>query len=365
MRIIQVITSAEWGGAQRHVYDLSRGLRDRGHDVTVLYGVEGALHDRLDEEAIPVEQVPSLTRSIRPWQDFRALSALRTQIERLQPDVVHVHSSKAGTLVRLAMRKSEVPVVYTIHGLVYLNSRMPKWKQTVYRTIELWLLPMASATITVSKRDLEELQRRGGSRKTHLVHIPNGIDPFPEPIPLPEEPVIGTIARFTEEKALDILLKAVAEVRKTIPEVRLILVGDGPLRTDLENLARDLGIEDITLFAGFQENIVEWLGKMRVFALTSVKEGMPYALLEAIQSGRIVAANDVGMASHVLRGANSVLVPIGAYGAMAKALKCAVNQTAVVPAGSCVDLREMIDGVLSSYVCALEENCLKLERGRV
>lgn len=294
MKIVQVITSAEWGGAQRHVYDLSCGLCDRGHDVTVLYGIEGSLHQRLADAGIAVEQVPSLTRSIRPWQDFMALSAIRRQIEKWDPDVVHVHSSKAGTLVRLAMRKSKVPVVYTIHGLVYLNSRMPKWKQSLYRTIELSLLPLAKATITVSKRDLDELERRGGSKKTHLVHIPNGIDPFPEPIPLPDEPVIGTIARFTEEKALDILLKAVAEVRKTIPEVRLILVGDGPLRSDLEKLSKELAIEDITLFAGFQENIVEWLGKMRVFALTSIKEGMPYALLEAMAAGRIVVAHDVG-----------------------------------------------------------------------
>jgi glycosyltransferase involved in cell wall biosynthesis len=71
-------------------------------------------------------------------------------------------------------------------------------------------------------------------------------------------------------------------------------VGDGPLRSDLEKLSKELAIEDITLFAGFQENIVEWLGKMRVFALTSIKEGMPYALLEAMAAGRIVVAHDVG-----------------------------------------------------------------------
>ncbi len=302
MKIVQVITSAEWGGAQRHVYDLSCGLKALGHEVVVLYGIEGRLKTRLEAQEIACQPVPALTREIRPWRDLKALQRLRRQIEALSPDVVHVHSSKAGALVRLALRKSAIPVVYTIHGLVYLNQRMPRWKQALYRSIELGLLPLAKATILVSKRDLEELQRHRRVRRTRLVHIPNGIDPFPEPMPLPEAPVIGTIARFTEEKALDVLLKAVAEVRKEVPNVRLILVGDGPLRAQLEQLAQDLGINDITTFAGFQENTVEWLAKMRVFALTSVKEGMPYALLEAIAAGRIIVARDVGAVADVVPG---------------------------------------------------------------
>ncbi len=300
MKIVQVITSADWGGAQRHVYDLSCGLKALGHEVNVLYGEEGRLTTRLEAQQIRCQQVPTLTRAIRPWRDLRTLHHLRQQIEALHPDVVHAHSSKAGTLVRLALRKSAIPVVYTIHGLVYLNERMPKWKQALYRKIELSLLPLAKATILVSNRDLQELQRHRSAKRTRLVHIPNGIDPFPEPIPLPEDPVIGTIARFTEEKALDVLLKAVAAVRKEVPAVRLILVGDGPLRPQLEQLSQELGINDITTFAGFQENVVEWLAKMRVFALTSVKEGMPYALLEAVRAGRIVVARDVGGMGEVL-----------------------------------------------------------------
>lgn len=295
MRITQVITSAEWGGAQRHVYELARTLKGLGHTVTVCYGVEGRLRDRLEAQHIRVIRLPSLARNIRPWRDLRTLSVLRRRIESFRPDVVHVHSSKAGALVRLAMRKSPVPVVYTIHGLVYLNSRMPGWKQFLYRTIELSLLPLANTTIVVSPHDLDELLQRTSSLKIRLVYIPNGIDSLPKLLSLPDEPIIGTVARFTEEKALDILIRAVAEVRREIPNVRLVLVGDGPLRSNLEELSRRMNIEDITLFAGYQENVVEWLEKMRVFASTSVKEGMPYALLDAMAAGRIIVSHDVGI----------------------------------------------------------------------
>jgi glycosyltransferase involved in cell wall biosynthesis len=294
MNVVQIITSAEWGGAQRHVYDLSRGLGQLGHQLTVLYGIEGKLHTRLASAGIKTGQIAQLTRTIQPWKDLTALSEIRRQIMRHHPDIVHVHSSKAGTLVRLAMRSSGIPVVYTIHGLVYVNSRMPTWKQAIYRTIELGLLPMANVTIAVSLGDLEVLRRDGGDRKTRLIHIPNGIDPFPQAIPLPDQPVVGTVARFTPEKALDVLLRAVAKIRQRIPGLKLILVGDGPLRQELEHLAGNLSIDDITTFAGFQEDILPWLTKMRVFALTSVKEGMPYSVLEAAEAGRIVVANDVG-----------------------------------------------------------------------
>lgn len=354
MKIVQVVTSAEWGGAQRHVYDLSRELRQMGHDVIVLYGVEGRLHELLTAAHMPVYQVPWLTRNIRPWQDFRALSAIRRQIEAFDPDIVHAHSSKAGVLVRMAMRKSSVPVIYTIHGLTYLDRRMPSWKRFVYRAVERKMLPLAQGTIAVSQRDLDDLIGRGGDKVTHLVHIPNGIEPFSESIPIPNVPVIGTITRLVPHKALDVLLNAVAEVRKVVPNVQLIVVGDGPLRTQLEHQARELGIDDITRFAGFQTNVVEWLARMRVFALTSVKEGMPYALLEAIASGRVVVANDIGTLPETLKGEGVITVPVGDQDALIRGLIKGVTEYGSIPTRVVTTPHAMAKQVLEVYRQVLE-----------
>ncbi len=354
MKIVQVITSAEWGGAQRHVYDLCRELRQMGHDAIVLYGVEGRLHELLVEANTPVYQVPWLTRNIRPLHDIRALSAIRRQIEAFDPDIVHAHSPKAGVLVRMAMRKSSVSVIYTIHGLAYLDSRMPSWKKFVYRTIEWKMLPFAQGTIAVSQRDLDDLIGRGGNNVTHLVHIPNGIEPFSQSIPLPDAPVIGTITRLAPQKALDVLLTAVAEVRQVVPNVQLIVVGDGPLRIQLEHQARELGIDDITWFAGFQTNVVEWLARMRVFALTSVKEGMPYALLEAIASGRVVVANDIGTLPENLKDEGVITVPIGDREALIRGLIKGVTEHGSIPTRVVTTPHAMAKQVLEVYRQALE-----------
>lgn len=294
MRVIQVITSAQWGGAQRHVFDLARGIRDAGHEVSVWYGVPGALADRLETAGIPARRVPDLERTIRPTKDGLALFTLRRQLLAAAPDIVHVHSSKAGALVRMALRGSRVPVVYTVHGLVYQNVRLSPAKRALYRWVEQSLQPYASAIITVSKRDYEELLKTAGARKARLFYIPNTVEPPKEPVPWPEKKVIGTIARLTPEKALDLLIDAFAELIASGEDAELLIVGDGPERQKLEAQVARENLQEVVQFVGWQDDVWHWLGKMRVFAMPSVKEGMPYALLEAKAAARELVVADVG-----------------------------------------------------------------------
>ncbi|CAB1127698.1 putative Glycosyltransferase family 1 protein [Candidatus Hydrogenisulfobacillus filiaventi] len=324
MHVVQVITSAAWGGAQQHVYDLARALRRRGHSVTVVYGVPGPLADRLAAAGIPALSEPALGRLLVPWRDGRALAALVRLLRALAPDVIHAHSSKAGALVRLAAPRLPAPVVYTVHGLVYQNARMPAWKRAFYHSVEAALLPRAAAVIAVSRADLAELERlQGGRDRPLLAYIPNGIDParFPVDPPLPDAPVFGTVARFVPEKALDVLVEAFARVRARWPEARLLLVGDGPGRPELERRIRRLGLEAAVEFPGYQPDPLPWLLRMRVFVLSSVKEGAPYTLLEALALRRLVVATAVGAIPDLLRGrAGAGLVPPGDVSALAEAM---------------------------------------------
>ncbi|MBX5466956.1 MAG: glycosyltransferase [Firmicutes bacterium] len=294
MKVVLVITSADWGGAQRHVYDLARGLCRRGHAPEVWYGVPGPLVARLAQAGIPSRRVANLVRRLAPGRDFAGVRSLRRELLAFGPDVVHVHSSKAGVLVRAALGDGALPVVYTVHGLVWRNERMAGWKRRFYRWVEERLLSRAAVTVVLSAGDEAALVSARPDLRPRIVRIAHGVEGPPRPLGLPDAPILGTVARFTPEKALDRALELVAAVRPALPDVRLVLVGDGPLRGTLVAMAARLGVADCVQFAGFQEDVWPWLESMRVFLLTSVKEGMPYALLEAMAAGRLILATPVG-----------------------------------------------------------------------
>lgn len=272
--------------------------------MTVCYGDPGLLAARLEQAGIPVRREPALTRPIRPIQDARAVGRLRRLFAEANPEVVHVHSSKAGALARLAAPPG-LAVVYTVHGLVYRNVAMPRWKRAAYRAIESILLRRSAAVIAVAAADARELQALRGSRPSPPVAVvPNGLGPEWENLPVvpAERPVVGTVARFTEEKALDDLLRAFAAVRASRPEAELWLVGDGPLRPRLQALAQALGMAAAVRFWGFAADVRPLLADMRVFVLSSVKEGAPYSLLEAMAMGRRIVATRVGAVPEMAAG---------------------------------------------------------------
>ncbi|MHB1702519.1 MAG: glycosyltransferase, partial [Acidobacteriaceae bacterium] len=122
LRILQVITGSDWGGAQQHLLWLSEGLRERGFAVSVACQPEGYLVDRLRAEGFDVLPLPHMARRIAPADDWRTFRQLRRILRELRPALVHAHSSKAGALARLAAAREGVPAVFTAHGLVFSNT---------------------------------------------------------------------------------------------------------------------------------------------------------------------------------------------------------------------------------------------------
>jgi glycosyltransferase involved in cell wall biosynthesis len=355
VKVVQVITSADWGGAQRHLLDLSQGLIARGHAVEVLYGVPGPLVQKLVQANISAERVATLTRNLHPLRDLGGLGELRRAIQRLQPDLVHVHSSKAGALVRAALGRGPIPVVYTVHGLVWRNARMPWLKRAFYRAVEERLLAGAKVTLVLSEGDRKALLAARPELADRVIRIANGIDAPAGPHPLPGQPVVGTVARFTPEKALDRLVEAVAAVRSRLPAVRLLLVGDGPLRAEVGRWVREHGLAENTQWVGFQADVWPWLLQMRLFMLPSVKEGMPYALLEAMAAERLIVATPVGAVPEMLRDYPRARVVDPKDLAQA----CYELLTAEPPPRPKLRLpsvNEMVDAVLAAYAKAWAES---------
>jgi glycosyltransferase involved in cell wall biosynthesis len=315
VRVLEVITGGEPGGAQRHVAALTAGLVALGHDVAVAHGGGRWIASQVG----PTQYLSPLTRGIGP-QDRAALSAIRRLIAEMRPDVVHAHSSKAGVLARWAALQAGVPAVYTAHGFVFLDPTRSRAARAAYRSIEAYFGRRSSAVIAVSARDAEAARALGIRR---VAHIPNGVRVPERPIvALPGPPWrVGFLARFSGEKGFEVLVDAVARAG---PDFELLVAGDGPAREDYRRLAATAGIA--AAFLGWQDPVAPFLKEIHVLAVPSWKEGLPYALLDGLAHGVPTVATDAGGMADVLRPLDPALVvPVGDRVSLTMALTRAVR----------------------------------------
>jgi glycosyltransferase involved in cell wall biosynthesis len=311
MRLILLVTRADTiAGAQVHILELAKMLHANSHDVLVVTGAQGLFTVALHQQEIPTLACDSLQRSINPWKDWQALLSLRQIIKKFQPDLVAIHSSKAGILGRLACKLNAVPSVFTVHGWAFTEG-VPQPTRTIYQILEKLLEPLASQIICVSEHD-RQIGLAVGMSSHRLVTIYNGVPDMP---PLPQVAVnvdhpvrIVTVARFDSQKDYPTLLQAC----QTIPNIQLNLVGDGPQLAAMKNLAQDLGMIDRVNFLGFRKDISDILAQSDIFTLISNWEGFPITTLEAMRAGLPVVVSDVGGAAEAVReGETGYCIPQG------------------------------------------------------
>lgn len=317
MRVLEVVTGGEPGGAQRHVADVTQGLRAAGHEVRVAHG-----GGRWLEAAVgATDYLPQLTRSVNPAADWAACRSLEALIARYRPSVVHAHSSKAGVLARLAARARQVPAVYTAHGFVFTDPRRPAWERAIFRAAEGWAGRRSAAVITLSPRDAA-WARAAGIRRVEL--IANGVEVPAIPWTPPPGPPwrVGFLSRFSPEKGFGVLVAAMAAVG---PTYELVVGGDGPLAAEYRAAAAAAGLS--AAFLGWQGDTRAFLAQVHVLAIPSWKEGLPYALLDALAAGVPTVATDVGAMGDVLRPLDPrLVVPAGDPRSLTIALEAAVGQ---------------------------------------
>jgi len=151
LHILYVITKANWGGAQRYVYDLAVAGIEKDYEISVACGTEGEMTERLRRANVPVYIVSGLGRDIAPLSDTRALMNLTHLIRTLKPDVVHANSSKAGLIATMAARIAGVPrVIFTAHGWAFNESR-PWWQKSIFALFHLLTVWFSDTVICVSE----------------------------------------------------------------------------------------------------------------------------------------------------------------------------------------------------------------------
>lgn len=278
---------------------------------------------------VDIVELRTLARAVHPTSDARALGELLAIIRRFRPDVVHTHLAKAGALGRVAAAVSRTPViVHTFHGNV-LHGYFGPLRSAGFRSAERALARFSTAIVAISPRQRAELERLRIVRPPQLVEIPLGLDlaPYRSPqtgslrkeLGVGSVPLVGIVARLVPIKRIDVLLRAVVLARVRVPDVHVVVIGDGELRPELELLARDLGIHGVTHFLGWRSDLPAIYADLDLVALTSDNEGFPVSLIEAMTAGRPVVATNVGGVGDLVSTETGVLVPAGDTGALASA----------------------------------------------
>lgn len=293
-RIVYLITRAdEIGGAQVHVRDLAVAMRNAGVQVTVLGGGTGELAEQLGRAGITFRQVHNLGREIHPVRDALAVREIVRILRELAPDLLALHSSKAGILGRLAAVRAGVPAVFTAHGWAFTGG-VPGFKKRMFRAVERAAGLLATAVINVSAYD-RDLARSAGLVPDDRLHVVrNGVpdvDTSLRASPRSDPPRLIMVARLAPPKDPLRLLRVLATIEAPWT---LDLVGEGELRAELERFITDRGLSERVRLLGARDDVPELLARAQGFVLTSRWEGLPLTILEAMRAGLPVVAADVG-----------------------------------------------------------------------
>lgn len=325
-RLVYVVTLAEVGGAQSYVAGLMDGLGGEFEVVVAAHG-DGPLRRAAAAAGIPFVPLEHVRRPVSPVRDLRGLVELYRLFRRLRPDVVHLNSSKAGILGRIAARFAGVPVsVFTVHGWAFKAGHGRA--AAAYLWADRLVEPLATAVVCVSETELRAGLAAGTCREERTTVIPNAVDPGPavERAPATNGPLeLVSVGRLAEPKDFATLLSAVAALPPAT--VRVVLLGDGPQREALQAQVAELAIADAVELAGEVDDVRARLDRADAFVLSSRSEGMPLSVLEAMAAGLPVVASDVGGVHEVVvDGETGRLVPAGDATALAAALSELADQ---------------------------------------
>jgi glycosyltransferase involved in cell wall biosynthesis len=331
MKIVFVITRTDTiGGAHVHVRDMASALRAEGHQAEVVSGgAEGPFTVALKDAGVPSHLVANMVRPINPIRDVLALIQLHRLLKRLAPDVISLHSGKAGWLGRLAGRLLGIPVVFTAHGWTFAEG-VSETRRKFYRLAERVAAPLATRIITVSRQDRDFALAAGVGTRAQIVAVPNGMADLPASCRAsPEnEPVrLIMVARYEAQKDHRTLIRALASIADR--PWTMELVGGGPGEPALRSLIERHGLSDRVAVHGLRGDVTERLAESQAFVLISNWEGLPRSILEAMRAGLPVVASDVGgVREAVVEGQTGYLVPRGDGAGLAERLAALLEDPA-------------------------------------
>jgi len=327
--ILYLVTQSELGGVQQYIYDLAANLRDE-FNIVVAFGEQGKsgeLAKKLDVVGIQNFEIPHLKRAISPKNDMLAIFEIAKLIKKIKPDIIHLNSSKIsvlGSLATFIVSKFKIQnskLIYTVHGWVF-NEPMSNSKKIFYKYAEKFTALLKDKLICVSEYDRQIALKEKIAPKNKLVTIHNGIEEID--FFLKDEAIykllstfnfqlstiiIGTIANLYQTKGFEYLIQAAKILKDDNLNFKLVIIGEGDERKKLEELIDNQSLRNEIILTGRINNASKLLKAFDVFVCSSVKEGFPYNIIEAMQAGLpIVSTNVGGIGEMITNEINGLLV---------------------------------------------------------
>lgn len=292
------------GGVFTYLCNLSSELSD-DFDIYIAYGIRKQTPQNFKDyfnKNVHLIPVNNYQREVSLSRDFKAFKEMKSIVKKVQPDLIHLNSSKSGILGRLLLKHSKIPVFYTPHGYSFLMTDISKTKKYMYESLEKLFAFKNIKTIACSKSEFEITKQL----TMNCTYVDNGINlrefegiriKYPE-LNLKAKPIIATLGRISRQKNPALFNK----IALAFPEFQFMWIGDGELKNELS-------APNISITGWVDNNIaLNHLNNSSVFLLTSLWEGLPMALLEAMFLKKVcVVSNVVGNKDTIKDGSNGYI----------------------------------------------------------
>jgi glycosyltransferase involved in cell wall biosynthesis len=331
-KILYAVTKSNFGGAQKYVYELAMRSKEQGFNVHVACGGNGLMKTKLEQAGIPVHSLDKAARDISITKEISVLFQLSKIVRELRPDIMHVNSPKLGGLGSVIGRFHGVKkVIYTNHGWPFMEDR-PIWQVILIKFFSWLTLMFAHMTIVLSQKEFDMVKKWPFVGDKKLIIVRNGIHAFDL---LPKEEALEKLlcanpkdnmsALSSEEKFIELAkrnarvlgmnaelhknkgityalegLKLYKDLLGSNMNTHLLIVSDGEEKLNLIDLAKSLGLQEDVTFAGYVIDARTYMKAFDLFLLSSVKEGLPYTIIEAGFAKVPVISTNVGGIGEVI-----------------------------------------------------------------
>lgn len=310
-KILFLITKANWGGAQKYVFDIVSELKN--YEVVVAYGKPcGELVQKLEDLDIKTVEIKTLARDIKILNELRVAINLWRIFKQEHPEIIHLNSSKIGGLGALMGRILGVKkIIFTAHGWAFNENR--NWLSRIVIKFLSWLtIILAHQTIVINQKEYHQVIKWPFVTNNKLKLIYNGIKPiyflnkqeaqkhFTNQIK-DSDLVVGTIAELHKNKGLKYAIKAFGKLVKKHKNIKFIIIGEGEERDYLENKIKKYNLENNIFLIGEIKEANQYLKAFDIFVLPSLKEGLPFVLLEAGLAKLPVITTKVGGVPEIIK----------------------------------------------------------------